>query len=178
MPLIQNGQNGTGEMKGKFKQVVFFEKNPMQRSAAVYKCWTLFFFFPDLYSICITISYLRNKFHFSEVHGSMNTTAPVQSKWRLLQASLTLHESRCVHTSMNLRKMKCISYIYTLFYIVFVHYVWTTFVLNLANKRRRTVVIRRDRLVITFNSRHYDMTSIERYVGQSTFACIYNFAYA
>ena len=29
-------------------------------------------------------------------------------------------------------------------------------------------------LVITFNSRHYDMTSIERYVGQST---IYDVAY-
>ena len=26
------------------------------------------------------------------------------------------------------------------------------------------------RLVITFNSRHYDMTSIERYIGQSTIA--------
>ena len=29
-------------------------------------------------------------------------------------------------------------------------------------------------LVITFNSRHYDMTSIERYVGQSNIAFIYD----
>ena len=26
--------------------------------------------------------YLRNKFHFSEVHGSMNATGHVQIKWR------------------------------------------------------------------------------------------------
>ena len=32
-------------------------------------------------------------------------------------------------------------------------------------------------LVITFNSRHYDMTSIERYIGQSTIAFIYDVAY-
>ena len=32
-------------------------------------------------------------------------------------------------------------------------------------------------LVIMFNSRHYDMTSIERYVGQSTIAFIYDVAY-
>ena len=29
-----------------------------------------------------------------------------------------------------------------------------------------------------FNSRHYDMTSIKRYIGQSTIAFIYNVAYA
>ena len=33
-------------------------------------------------------------------------------------------------------------------------------------------------LVIKFNSRHYDMTSIERYVGQSTIAFTYDVAYA
>ena len=33
-------------------------------------------------------------------------------------------------------------------------------------------------LVITFNSRHPDMTSIERYVGQSPIAFIYDVAYA
>ena len=29
-----------------------------------------------------------------------------------------------------------------------------------------------------FNSRHYDMTSVERYVGQSTIAIIYDITYA
>ena len=29
-----------------------------------------------------------------------------------------------------------------------------------------------------FNSRHHDMTSIERYVGQSTIVIIYDVAYA
>ena len=33
-------------------------------------------------------------------------------------------------------------------------------------------------LVIMFNSRHYDMTSIKRYVSQSTIAFIYDVAYA
>ena len=33
-------------------------------------------------------------------------------------------------------------------------------------------------LVITFNGRHYDMTSVERYVGQSTIVFIYDVAYA
>ena len=59
--------------------------------------------------------YLRNKFHFSEVHGSMNATGHVQSKWRPKCVTLTLHETSCVLTSMNLRKIKFISYIYTLF---------------------------------------------------------------
>ena len=55
---------------------------------------------------------LKNKFHCSEVHESMNATGKVQSKSGV---TLTLHETRCVHTSMSLRKMKFISYIYTLF---------------------------------------------------------------
>ena len=56
---------------------------------------------------------LRNKFHFSEVHESMNAKGHEQSKWRLKGAMLTLHVTRCVHTctSMNLRKTKFISYI-------------------------------------------------------------------
>ena len=29
-----------------------------------------------------SLYYLRNKFHFPEVHGSMNATGHVQSKWR------------------------------------------------------------------------------------------------
>ena len=82
--------------------------------------------------------YLRNKSHFSEVHGSMNTTGHVQSKWRPTRVTLTLHGTRCVHTSMNIRKMKFISYIYTLFLHRF-----CSFDLNLANKRRRKVIIRR-----------------------------------
>ena len=87
--------------------------------------------------------YLRNKLHFSEVHGSMNATGHVQSKWRPKGVTLTLHGTRCVLTSMNLRKMKFISYIHTLFYIVFVHYLWIFFFyLNLASKRRRKVITR------------------------------------
>ena len=62
-----------------------------------------------------TLDHFRNEFHFSEVHWSMNAMGHVQSKWRPLGVTLTLHGTRCVHTSMNLRQMKFISYIYTLF---------------------------------------------------------------
>ena len=59
------------------------------------------------------------------------------------KVTVTLHGTRCVHTSMNLIKMKFISYIYTLFlHRFFVRYLWNVY-LNLANKRRRKVIIRR-----------------------------------
>ena len=64
---------------------------------------------------------------------------------------------------------------YTFLYIVFVHYLWN-FDLNLANtaakKRYNTAC-----LVVTCNNHHYDITSVERYVGQSTIAFIFGFAY-
>ena len=64
-------------------------------------------------SVCLTNNYyLRNKFHFSEGHGSMNAMGYVQSKWRPKGVTLTLHGTHCDHTSMILRKMKLISYIY------------------------------------------------------------------
>ena len=85
--------------------------------------------------------YLKDKFHFSEVHANMNATGHVQSKWHPKCVTLTLHRTRCVHTSMHLRKMKIISYIYTLIYIVFVHYLWN-FYLHLANTWRRKIIIR------------------------------------
>ena len=86
--------------------------------------------------------HLRNKFHFSEVLGSMNATSYVQSKWRPQGVTLTFHGTRCVHTSWTSEKWNS-SLIFTLcFYIIFVHYLWN-FDLNLANKRRRKVIIRR-----------------------------------
>ena len=108
--------------------------------------------------------HLRNIFHFSEVHGSMNAKGHV-------------HWIRCVHTSINHRKMKLISYIYTLFLHRFCS-LFVEFYLNLANKLRRKACYIPTCLFITFSSRHYDMTSIERYIGQSTIAFIYDVAYA
>ena len=75
---------------------------------------------------------------------------------------------------MNLRKMKFISYIYTLFFkIVFVHNLWNID-LKLANKRQRKVLIRR---VWLLRSTAVSMMSVERYVGQSSVAFIYDVAY-
>ena len=59
--------------------------------------------------------YLRNQFHFSDVHQSMNAVGPVQIKCLPKGVMLTLLVTHCVLTSMNVRKMKFISYIYTLF---------------------------------------------------------------
>ena len=79
------------------------------------------------------VVHLRNKFHYFEVHGSMNATGHVQNKWHPKGATLTLHGTPCVLTSMNLRKIKFISYIYTLFLHRFCS-VFVEFYLNLANK--------------------------------------------
>ena len=76
---------------------------------------------------------------------------------------------------MNLRKMKFISYIYTLFLhrfcSLFVEFLFKS--CKSAEKKSYNPM----GLVVTFNSRHYDMTSIERYIGQSTIAFIYDVAY-
>ena len=84
-------------------------------------------------NIIIQISeiYLRNKFHFSGGHGSMNAMGHVQSKWGVTLTlygahcvhtctgvTLTLHGTHCVHTSMALRKMKFICYIYDILGII------------------------------------------------------------
>ena len=103
-----------------------------------YKNWQMIFFFVSLrYEWKTRRAHLGNEFHFSEVHGSMNATGPVQSS----SVTLTLHGTRCVHISMNLRKMKFISYIYTLFSHRFCS-LFVEFYLNLANKRGRKVIIR------------------------------------
>ena len=71
------------------------------------------------------IIHLRNKFHFSEVHQSMNAMGYMQGKWCLKGVMLTWHETHCVHSLMNIRKKWNSSLIYTLcFYIVFAHHLW------------------------------------------------------
>ena len=68
--------------------------------------------------------------------------------------------------------MKFTSYSYTLFLRLF-RSLFVEFWFKSAKKSYNPTY-----LVITFNSRHYDMTSIEHYVGQSTIAFIYDVAYA
>ena len=65
--------------------------------------------------------------------------------------------------------MKFIFYIYTLFLHRFCLFVEFLFKSCAAKKSYNPKC-----LVITFNSRHYDMTSIECYVGQSTIAFTYD----
>ena len=82
------------------------------------------------------VQYLHlRKFHFSEVHVSMNATGHLQSNFARDPGVAVL----LPWTSQKWNS----SLIFTLcFYIVFVHHLWN-FYLNLANKRRRKVLIRR-----------------------------------
>ena len=56
--------------------------------------------------------HLGNKFHFSEVHGSMNAMGPVQRKCRLKGVTLTLYGTHYVHTSITLRKYEFHFFLY------------------------------------------------------------------
>ena len=60
-------------------------------------------FYPSVFSNHV---HLRNKFHFSEVHRSLNAMGHMQTKWCAGHIAFV--------TSMSLRKMKFISYIYLL----------------------------------------------------------------
>ena len=60
--------------------------------------------------------YLRNEFNFWKVHGIMNSSGLVQSKWSLKGFTLTLQETWSIHDSMNLPKIEFITYIYILYY--------------------------------------------------------------
>ena len=60
--------------------------------------------------------HLRNEFNFWNVHGIMNTSGLVQSKWSPKGFTLTLQETRSIHDSMNIPKIEFITYIYILYY--------------------------------------------------------------
>ena len=60
--------------------------------------------------------HLRNDFNFSNVHGIMNTSGLVQSKWSPKGFTLTLQETWSIHDSMNIPKIEFITYIYILYY--------------------------------------------------------------
>ena len=56
---------------------------------------------------------LRNYFNFWNVHGIMNTSGLLQSKWSK-GFTFTLQETRSIHDSMNIPKKELIAYIYIL----------------------------------------------------------------
>ena len=58
--------------------------------------------------------YWKNKFDFSNVHGIMNTSDFLQSKWSPRGFMLTLQETWSIHDSMNRPKIEFITYIYIL----------------------------------------------------------------
>ena len=53
--------------------------------------------------------HLRNEFNFWNVHGIMNTSVLLQSKWSPNVFRLTLQETRSIHDSMNRSKIEFIS---------------------------------------------------------------------
>ena len=95
------------------------------------------------------VFYLRNKFHFSEVHGSLNTTGQVQSKWQPKGVMLTLQGDPLRSYFHEPQKNEI--------HLLYLHFVFTLFLfnicgifyLNLANtgKRQRKVIIRSVRLL-------------------------------
>ena len=107
-----------------------------------------------------------NKFYFSDVHLSMNTMGLVQSKWCPKGVKLTLHGIHCIHTSMKVRK---IHLIFTLcFYIGFIYYLFWWKRIQISGKEKLQLMC----LVIVFNGHLHGMTTIERYIGQSTISFI------
>ena len=59
---------------------------------------------------------LRNELDFWKVHGIMNTSGLLQSKWSPKGFTLTLQDIRSIHDSTNLPKIEFIAYIYILYY--------------------------------------------------------------
>ena len=51
-------------------------------------------------------------FDFWNLHGIMNTSGLLQSKWRPKGLTLTLPDTRRIHDSMNIPNMVIIAYIY------------------------------------------------------------------
>ena len=60
------------------------------------------------------IVHLRDEFDFWKVHGNMNTSGLLQSKWSLRDFTSTLQETWSIHDSMNFSKIEFIAYIYIL----------------------------------------------------------------
>ena len=91
---------------------------------------------------------LRNKFHFSEVHGSMNVTGPVQSHVNFAREPFGRHVNfardplRSYFHEPQKNEIHLLYLHFVFKFIVFVHYLWN-FGLNLGNKGRRKVITRR-----------------------------------
>ena len=67
-------------------------------------------------TVCGNLVHLINEFNFWNVHGIMNTSGLMQSKWSRKGFTLTLQETRSIHDSMNIPKMNLLL-IFT-FYII------------------------------------------------------------
>ena len=80
---------------------------------------------------CLTAKDLRNEFDFWSVHGIMNTSGLLQSKWSLKGFTLTLQETWSIHDSMNRPKIEFITYIYIINQVSFFnfHLTWLVFLL-------------------------------------------------
>ena len=73
--------------------------------------WMLYWSSSDIELIS---THLRNEFNFWDVHGIMNTSGLLQSKWSPKGYTLTLQETQSIHDSMNRSKIEFTFYIYIL----------------------------------------------------------------
>ena len=84
-----------------------------------------------LHDCCVAVTqlsyfvHLRNEFDFWKVHGIMNTSGHLKSKWSPKGFTLTLKDDQSIHGSMNLPKIEFIAYIYILLPIKF-HFFFIT----------------------------------------------------
>ena len=69
--------------------------------------WTKDLYGVDTYQMFSSVWYhLRNEFDFRNVHGIMNTSGLLQSKWSPKGFMLTLQETRSIHDSINIKKKR------------------------------------------------------------------------
>ena len=105
--------------------------------------------------------HLRNKFHFYELHGSMNATGHVQSKWRPRHLQSKWRPELCMGPVAFILPWTPEKWNSSpIFTLCFLHRFCSLFVefwfkcCKYAAKKSYNLTC----LVITFNSRHYDMT--------------------
>ena len=83
-----------------------------QKDSEIVLCW--FYVLWATWITSLASAYLRNEFDFWKVHGIMNNSGLLQSKWSPNGFTLTLQETWNIDDSMNIPKIELITYIYIL----------------------------------------------------------------
>ena len=114
--------------------------------------------------------YLWNKLYFSVVYRSMNAMVLLQRKWRPGPIAFILRWTTEKWNSSHIYTLLLLLLLLFLhrFCSIFVKFWWKSCKISGEQKSYKPTC-----LVTMFNSPRHDMTSTERYVGQSPTDCIY-----